>query len=211
MPSVKSVVISCAGVGARLGLATTKALINIGGKSIIRRQLEALESVDDIRVVIGYQASDVIAEVRRYRADAVFCYNHEYFDTKTGTSLFLGARHGNEYTIAIDGDLLIHPDDMKYLLSQEGEWIGYSDISSEDAVCLNVNESGQVTSFLRTAGDFEWTGPACIRRDHLVMEADHVFNQIEPYLPLRGIKVRACDIDTYDDYVRAMEFVRDWG
>ena len=211
MSSVKSVVISCAGVGARLGLATTKALIDIGGKSIIRRQLEMLDSVDDIRVVIGYQASEVIAEVRRYREDAIFCYNHEYFDTKTGASLFLGARHGNPYTIAIDGDLLVHPDDMRFLLSQEGEWIGYADVSSEDAVYLNLNEAGQVISFSRKTGDFEWTGPACIRRDHLTIEADNVFNQIEPYLPLRGIKVRACDIDTYDDYVRALEFVRNWG
>ena len=90
MSSTKSVVISCAGVGARLGLATTKALINLGGKSIIARQLESLKAVEDIRIVIGYQAQDVIDEVRKYRSDAIFVYNHEYFDTKTGASLYLG-------------------------------------------------------------------------------------------------------------------------
>lgn len=29
-------------------------------------------------------------------------------------------------------------------------------------------------------------------------------------MPLSGIKVRACDIDTYGDYQRAIEFVKGW-
>lgn len=210
MSSTKSVVISCAGVGSRLGLATTKALLDIGGKSLIARQLELLEEVEDIRVVIGYQASDVINEVRKYRKDVIFCYNHEYFDTKTGASLFLGARHGNEYAVAIDGDLLVHPDDMKMLLGEDGEWIGYSDISSDDAVLLSLDKQGVVTGFSREHGDYEWTGPASIRKEHLTIDAEHVFSQIEPHLPMRGIKVRACDVDTYDDYLRAIEFVKSW-
>ncbi len=77
MSSVKSVVISCAGVGSRLGLATTKALVDVGGISIIGRQLEMLRDVEDIRVVVGYQAQDVIIEARKYRNDIIFVYNHE--------------------------------------------------------------------------------------------------------------------------------------
>ncbi len=210
MPSAKSVVISCAGVGSRLGLATTKALLDIGGKSLIARQLEMLKDVEDIRVVIGYQAADVICEARKYRDDIIFCYNHEYFETKTGTSLYLGARHGNAYTVAIDGDLLIHPDDMAMLMSQEGEWIGYSEISSDDAVLISLNSLGEVTGFSKTEGSFEWTGPACIKKNRLTRDASNVFNQIEPFLPVRGIKIRACDIDTYDDYIRALDFVKNW-
>ncbi len=210
MSSTKSVVISCAGVGARLGLATTKALINLGGKSIIARQLESLKAVEDIRIVIGYQAQDVIDEVRKYRSDAIFVYNHEYFDTKTGASLYLGGRHGNEHIIAIDGDLLVHPEDMRMLLELEGEWIGYSDVSSEEAVYCTVDADGLVTGFSRANGNYEWTGPACISRDSLFPEALHVFSQLEPLLPIRGIKVRACDIDTYDDYLRAIDFVKSW-
>ena len=210
MSGDKSVVISCAGVGSRLGLATTKALLNIKGKSLIGWQLETLNEIEDIRIVIGYQAQDVINEVRKYREDAVFCYNHEYFETKTGASLYLGARHGYEYAIAIDGDLLVHHRDMKMLLSQDGEWIGYSDITSEDAVFLSVDDKGLVTGFSRESGKYEWTGPACIKKSRLTYEAANVFNQIEPGLPMRGVKVRACDIDTYDDYVRAVDFVNSW-
>lgn len=45
MSSAKSVIISCAGIGSRLGLATTKALINIDGKSLIRWQLELFKDI----------------------------------------------------------------------------------------------------------------------------------------------------------------------
>ena len=120
MQTAKSVVISCAGIGSRLGLATTKALVEIDGMTVIARQLQALRGVKDIRVVVGYQAGDVIAEVRRYRPDAVFCYNHDYFSTKTGASFYLGARHGRDYAIELDGDLLIHPDDNAYAARTAG-------------------------------------------------------------------------------------------
>ncbi len=123
MSSIKSVVISCAGIGSRLGLATTKALVEIDGLTVIARQLQALENVEDLRIVVGYQAGDVIAEVRRCRPDAIFVYNHDYFSTKTGASFYLGARHGNDYAIELDGDLLVNPDDMRMLLEQNGEWI----------------------------------------------------------------------------------------
>lgn len=210
MPSVKSVVISCAGIGSRLGLATTKALVEIDGLTVIARQLQALERVDDVRVVVGYQAGDVIAEVRRWRPDAVFCYNHDYFATKTGASFWLGARHGREYAIELDGDLLVHPDDMRMLLDQSGEWISYADIMSDDAMFVRVDSEGNVHSFSTESGDYEWTGPACIRRDKLRYSSGHVYNMLEPSLPMRGIKIRACDIDTYDDYTRAIDFVRSW-
>ena len=211
MQTAKSVIISCAGIGSRLGLATTKSLVEINGLTVIARLLKSLQDVQDIRIVIGYQAGDVINEVKHYRPDAIFCYNHEYFTTKTGASFYLGARHGNNYSIEIDGDLLIHPDDMRMLLEQDGEWIAYSDISSEDAMFVRVDCEGNVLSFSTEKGDYEWTGPACIRKDKLRYGSGHVFNMLEPSLPMRGIKIKACDIDTYDDYIRAAEFVRSWG
>lgn len=210
MSSTKSVIISCAGIGSRLGLATTKALININGKSLIRYQLEQLQDIEDIRIVVGFQAKEVIEEVRKYRNDAIFVYNHNYFETKTGASFYLGAKDGKEYSIEIDGDLLVHPEDMKMLLEQEGEWIAYADKLSDDAVYVKTNKEGEVLSFSRENGDYEWTGPCCIKKNKLKYSSGNVFNQLEAYLPIRGIKIRACDIDTYDDYQRVLEFIKGW-
>ncbi len=210
MSATKSVIISCAGIGSRLGLATTKALIKINGKSLIGWQLDLFTDVEDIRIVVGFQAHEVIEEVEKWRDDIIFIFNHNYFDTKTGASFYLGAKDGYEYAIEYDGDLLVHPDDMKMLLEQDGEWIAYADIMSDDAVMVKTNQVGDVLSFSRERGDFEWTGPCCIKKDKIKYSSGHVFNQLEPSLPMKGIKIRACDIDTYDDYQRALEFVKGW-
>ena len=99
----KSVVISCAGIGSRLGLGLTKALVQINGGSLISWQLKLFKEVEDLRLVIGFQGAEIIEEVRKYREDVVFCYNHRYFETKTGASYYLGARHANRESLEWDG------------------------------------------------------------------------------------------------------------
>lgn len=206
----KSVVISCAGIGSRLGLGLTKALVQINGGSLISWQLKLFNDVEDLRLVIGFQGSEIIEEVRKYRDDVIFCYNHRYFETKTGASYYLGARHANHETIEWDGDLLVHPDDVKMLLATPGEYICYGDITSEDSVYVHVNENGEVLDFSREGGDYEWTGPACMDKKHLTYCSQNVFNMFESLCPMRGIKVRAYDIDTYNDYIRVSEITKDW-
>ena len=210
MSSVKSVVISCASIGSRLGLGLTKALVQINGRSLISWQLELFKDVEDLRIVIGFQANDIIEEVRKYREDVTFVFNHRYFETKTGASFFLGARHAREYVLEWDGDLLVHPDDVKMILNTEGEFLCYSDKTSDDAVFVKVDENGNVLQFSREFGDYEWTGPACMRKKNLSYSSQNVFNMFEPLLPMRGIKVRAYDIDTYDDYQRVSKIVKEW-
>jgi len=206
----KSVVVSCAGVGSRLGLGLTKALVQINGRSLISWQLKWFKEVEDLRLVIGFQGSEIIEEVRKYRDDVVFCYNHRYFETKTGASFYLGARHANNFIIEWDGDLLVHPDDVKRLLEEEGEFVGYAEKSSDEAVWVQTDEKGFVHAFSREHGDYEWTGPACISKANLVYSSQNVFNMFEPYLPMRGVKVRAYDIDTYNDYQRVQEITKSW-
>ncbi len=210
MSSTKSIVISCAGIGSRLGLGQTKALINFNGKSLIRWQLEMLREIEDIRIVVGYQAKDVVNEVLKVRKDVIFVYNHDYFNTKTGASFYLGSKDANEYVIEWDGDLLVHPDDIKKILNEKGEFIGYSDITSDEAVFVKMNETGEVVAFSRQNGDFEWTGPACIKKLKVQFTHGNVFEQIEPYLPIKGLKIRAYDIDTYEDYKRVEKLIKRW-
>ena len=46
-----TVIICCAGMGTRLGIGTTKALVDICGVPLIIRQLELLKEFDDIRIL----------------------------------------------------------------------------------------------------------------------------------------------------------------
>ena len=95
----RTVVISCAGMGNRLGLGTTKALVEVDGKPLIIRHLEMLKDESDIRVVVGYQAEQVINVVKKYRRDVLFVFNHNYRMTGTGASVALAAKCANKYLL----------------------------------------------------------------------------------------------------------------
>ena len=160
--------------------------------------------------MVGYQSNSVIEEVLKHRKDVIFVYNHDYFNTKTGTSFYLGSRHANGYVLEWDGDLLVHPEDAKMLLSLNHEFIAYSDICSDETVYVRSNDKGEVTAFSTEHGDFEWTGPACIQKKKLSYTSNHVYGMLEEHLPMPGIKIRAQDIDTYEDYLRAIDFIKTW-
>lgn len=72
-----TVIICCAGMGTRLGIGTTKALVKVNGKSIIGNLLQKLTDVKDVRVVVGYQAEKVIQEVLKHRKDVMFAFNND--------------------------------------------------------------------------------------------------------------------------------------
>lgn len=205
-----SVVISAAGVGSRLGLGQTKSLIKLAGTSLIKLQLNSFSAVEDLRIVVGFQAKDLIEEVLSQRRNVIFAFNHDYFHTKTGTSLYLGARHANAMIIAWDGDLLVHPSDIVRCLDTSQEYIGVSAKTSDDTVFVKLDESANVVAFSRENGDYEWSGPACLRRENIHFTSGHVYTLIEQRLPMPSKIIDARDIDTYEDYKRALAFIATW-
>lgn len=211
MKSNVSIVISCAGMGTRLGLGCTKALVQIEGKPLIERQLEILKDYDDIRVVVGYQAEKVIEVVNSVRRDVMFVFNHDYRNTGTGASFSLGAKYGREYVLALDGDLLVHPDDLIAAIEYDGCCVGGTTPSTDEPWLMPtevINGVRNVTGFTKEFGDYEWTGLAKLRSDTLKPGKRHVFHLVEPMLPLPMIYLRTKEIDTIDDYERAVAWVR---
>lgn len=207
----RTVVISCAGMGNRLGLGTTKALVEIDGKPLIIRHLEMLQDEKDIRVVVGYQAEKVISLVREYRSDVLFVFNHKYRETGTGASVCAAARYAEEYLLSLDGDLLIHPDDMKKVLECSHEFVSGGIPGTDDPWMLQTymeNDREFVSAFSRHEGNYEWNGVAQIKSQKMLNGTGHVFQQIEPYLPLPFLELRTKEIDTVNDYERAVEWVR---
>jgi HAD superfamily phosphoserine phosphatase-like hydrolase len=205
-----SVVVSCAGIGSRLGLGCTKALIKLGDTTLIERLLTQFRTVDDLRIVVGYQASDVIGVVLKQRRDVTFVYNHDYFHTKTAASLYLGGRHANKFVLAWDGDLVSSGADVTRCLNSASEFLGFSKAISDDPVYAIV-ENGHVTGFTREGGDYEWTGPAYVDRDKLYFFEGDVCDQLKRYLPIRGLQLEAMDVDTHVDYRTVAEKLTEWG
>lgn len=207
----KSVILSCAGIGSRLGLNKNKSLVEILGKPIIQWQLENFKEIEDLRIVVGYQAEELIKEILKLRKNVTFIYNQNYLQTKTGASFYLGAKDAeNKYVIEWDGDLFVHPDDVRNCLESKEEYIAYSDISSEESVFVKTDQHGNVLSFSKKTGNFEWTGPVCIQKNKIEYTSENVFNQLEKYLPMKGLKIKARDIDTPEDYQKAIKFIKSW-
>ncbi len=207
----RTIIIGCAGMGNRLGLGTTKALVEVEGKPLIIRHLEQLENEDDIRVVVGYQAEKVIEVVKQYRKDVLFVFNHNYRETGTGASVALAARYANEYILSLDGDLLVHPEDMKMILACQEEFVGGNPVETDDPWMLQTYErDGQeyVSAFSKCMGNYEWNGLTQMKSSKMLKGNGHVFQLIEPFLPVRFMNIRTKEIDTVNDYERAIEWVR---
>ena len=211
MPVSRTEIISCAGMGNRLGLGTTKALVEVEGKPLIMYHLEKLKDEKDIRVVVGYHAEKVIETVRKYRKDIVFVFNHNYRETGTGASVALAAQYANEYILSLDGDLLIHPDDMKKILECEHEFVSGGVPDTDDPWMLQTYKDGEkefVSAFSKNVGNYEWNGITQIKSAKVKNGQGHVFQLIEPYLPLPFMEIRTREVDTINDYERAVKWVR---
>lgn len=207
MNSNMTIIISCAGMGTRLGIGTTKALVDIEGKPLIIHQLEQLKEYDDIRVVIGYQAQSVIDVVTKYRKDISFAFNYEYKTTGPAASFSKGILGARDYVVAFDGDLLVNPEDLQTFLSFEGECIAGCIPTTDNPVLMTIEEN-KVVSFSNETGNLEWTGLAKVKRDRLISSQKYVYSMLEPLLPMNVMEIRTKEIDTQNDYENAISWVK---
>ena len=53
-------------LGSRLGFGMPKCLVEVKGHRIFEYQLEALDWADEIRMVVGYHADEVVKQVSAY-------------------------------------------------------------------------------------------------------------------------------------------------
>lgn len=203
----KTVIISCAGMGTRLGAGIPKALIDIDGEPLIIHTLKMLDKIEDVRVVVGYQAEKVIEVVKKYRDDVLFVYNHNYQQNGTGASVSLAKRYSKKFILTIDGDLLIHPDDMKEILASEQEFVGVCEPSTDDPVLVGVKD-GKVTNFYEKNGPYEWTGITMLEAKKITPTDGHVLKLVEQVLPMDFKIIREKEIDTPNDYKNAIIWVQ---
>lgn len=210
-----TVVVSCAGTGSRLGMGTTKALVEIHGRPLISWQLALLERVSDVRVVVGYEAKRVIDTVKAIRPDALFVLNHDFRQTGTAASVSLalrGINAGND-VISLDGDLLVHPEHFEKFLHLQGPRLGLVEpISSDPVFALLDQEKRQVVQFSRertSASALEWSGLCRLPAEALLKSVSegvhrrHVYEMLAPRLPIPFDMIDAQEIDTSEDLSRA--------
>lgn len=205
----KTIIISCAGMGNRLGAGIPKALVKVCGKPIIIRQLELLDDYSDIRVVVGYMSDKVIETVQAYRKDVLFAFNFDYKTTGTAASFSKGLMQApaKKMTVALDGDLLVCPDDLKAFLDSEEELVGGCVPGTDNPVLMSLDQNNRVIEFSRERGELEWTGLAQVKSERLTGGTQHVYHLLEPLMPLKVMKISTREIDTENDYNNAVHWI----
>lgn len=201
-----SIIICCAGMGTRLGIGTTKALVDLCGKPLIIRLLEQMNDCNDIRIVVGYQAEKVIEVVNGYRKDIMFAFNYDYETTGPAASMSKALIGVKENVIVLDGDLIVHPEDFKFFLNYPTECIPYSKRTSDEPIKVSVSDQ-KITSFFDENSDYEWPGMLKIKREHLKQGFGYIYELLHPLLPFCTICLRTRSIDTSDDYERAIKWI----
>ncbi len=99
--------ILAAGFGSRLGHEMPKALIPWGEGAIIDQQLERLQQagIDDVTIVVGFQAARVREHVGKNWPNVRFVDNPAYMDTNTAKSMLMGLQ-----TMSADGVVTLNGD-----------------------------------------------------------------------------------------------------
>jgi choline kinase len=221
VPVPLSVIISCAGRGTRLGLGTTKALAEIGGRPLIAWQLDMLRDHDDIRVVVGYDAERLMDAVLQIRRDVIFVFNRDYRTTGTAASIAAAVKGVQEDAdiLSLDGDLLVAPADLRAMMATPGAFLGVLPPASSDPVyALTTHPGTPVVAFNRTYPEdgrhcYEWSGlfraPAALVRQAAANGTDrgHVYQMLQNALPIPMKLIDAVEIDTPDDFARANEWL----
>lgn len=211
MGDLATVVVNAAGRGTRLGQNRPKCLVPFLGQPLIHWQLQTVPRIAKLIVSVGFHADDVMREVLARRPDAEFVHNDRYADTGTASSLCLAAQKCAGPVLSLDGDMLVHPDDLLRLLSAPPTCIGLSPVQSNAPVLVevertSVNEQELACRFLYQtqpaypAACFEWTGLVVFDPSRLSLDAEgHVFQMISPLLPCLTLHVRCCEVDFPDE------------
>jgi len=125
-------VILAAGMGNRLKAVTggqAKALLEVGGRSLILHQLEALadHGVGPVLVIVGYQAEQVQMEIGG-RAETLV--NDRYAETNSLYSLWLARRWIKGPFVLLNCDLFFDPQILGQVLEESGNVLAYDSTSS---------------------------------------------------------------------------------
>ncbi|MFX0069900.1 MAG: sugar phosphate nucleotidyltransferase [Candidatus Hermodarchaeota archaeon] len=148
-------IILAAGLGIRLRPLTEripKPLINIDGKTLIKRSLENLNyfKFDEILIVVGYLQDYIKKEIgSNYRNTKItYVFNPDYSNTGSMYSLSQTKDLVNDDILLLEGDLLYDKKALECLLnSTEPNEILVAPLSgSGDEVYICVNESNMLTN-----------------------------------------------------------------
>jgi choline kinase len=160
-------IILAAGVGKRLWEVTQhrpKCLIEIGGRSLLHRYLEALAAVGIRRadIVVGYKQEMIRAAVASDACGVgvTFWVNDE-FHRGSISSLWVARSAFDDDTIVMDADVLFHQDILRRLVSSpfENALLMDETVTQTGEECMVVVAGGRVIALTKKMPDqYDYAG-----------------------------------------------------
>ena len=214
MQASGTVVIAAAGMGTRLGLNLPKALVEVEGRPMIAHQLDLLSEIDDVVVVVGYRARQVVDLVLSIRPQALIAFNHDYASTGTAASLSKGSQAAGDRVVALDGDLLVDRGDFYTFWNCNEAVLGLTRPTTGRPVYAHLHDGGGHVVRLTQddTSEWEWCGLlAAPRQVTASLGSGHVFSGLRSHLPLDWITVDCVEVDDPDDLARAGSWLAERG
>ena len=204
-----TVIICCAGMGKRLGIDYPKALLNIDGKPLIIRILEALNDVKDIRIVVGFKYKELMNVVNEYRNDVLYCINRDFKRTGPAASLQKAFKGVNDRVLIIDGDVVVDPKILASVLTSNN--ILLANLSNkDDGIRIITDSNKKAVMFTRAQGELTYAGIVLTEKDRLSFLESKKY--IYECLDLgKGFDVRivdSIDVNSPIDYTYALNLVK---
>lgn len=142
-------IILAAGKGTRLNGhdLKPKCLFEVGGQTLLERQVEALREagINEIVIVLGFEAERIR---RLYEHTAQFVTNTRFEETSSLYSLWLAREHLLDGFVVLNCDVLFHPQLLTRLLSSP-----HDDALLIDLVDKNNNHLGDEEMKIKLSDD----------------------------------------------------------
>jgi choline kinase len=156
MQSTRAAVILAAGIGSRLRPLTDdkpKALVEVSGKTILGRAVDALSEygVERFVVATGYREEAIRVALSGLRLDVAYRMNPRYETTQNSVSLALcrDALEGSAF-FKLDGDVLFEPDLLERVDTSPGALAVAVDRGvnlDQEAMKVRVAEHARIVAF----------------------------------------------------------------
>lgn len=210
MNRLKTAVIAAAGQGKRLGKNLPKCLIEVNGKKMIEYQLDLLKDFENIIMVVGFHADEVMEVVKAIRPDVRFVENEHYNTTNTLQSYAMGVRGLQEKILMLDGDLIVEKESFQnFIMDVDENAVGIARVNTEDAVFVHLSDGNfQIEKFSREEkSEYEWANIAILDSAIFADEPTFVYERLEKFLPLKAREIKRLEIDTQTDLAYAEHII----
>jgi L-glutamine-phosphate cytidylyltransferase len=228
----RQAIILAAGQGRRLLPYTSnlpKCLLDIGGKTILERQVEALRSagVSQVTVVIGYLGGKIREALG---VEVSYIENSRFEDTSSMYSLWLAREVAGQGFLVLNSDVLFHIDILRLLLESphpDALAVDFNSILAEEEMKVRV-QNGRVWALGKELrdGDAENLGIAkfsvegsrvlfakireTLDQNLCNVMVPYAVNAIVQDYPVAAVAVRDLpwiEIDFPEDYLKAREVI----